>query len=273
METQTQIELKLPNGKDYLSPSSSKHLASHPISYLSYAANKFTPNDEMIFGRYYEDILYGVDTDKDYYIIDDNKIVEEAIKEYGKETKSIRSTNVYKDIRASYEAKANGRYILTEEDHERAIKMANIMSDSGIFSSYLDGEAQVTKSAIINTGEYEVKALVRSDVVMKDGSVNDAKTTSSDLSAWLHHSKKMGNDIQAYLSMEVWGLDEFKFIVQRTCGLHEVSVFTIHKDSWYYDSGKRKFNQAVKNYIDWLSPEAKQLGANPECFVSYVDVF
>ena len=274
MEIQSQqVELKLPNGKDYLSPSSSKHLANHPLSYLAYASGKFEDSDEMRFGRYYESLLYKEDTDKDFYIIDDNKIIEEAIAEYGKETKSIRSTKAYKDIRASYDAQANGRAILTEKDHETALKMANIMEESNVFSSYLDGETQVTKSAMIDTGEYIVKALVRSDVVMGDGSVNDLKTTSVDLSAYLHHSKKLGGDIQAYLTMEIYELDDFRFIVQRTKGLHEIGVFTINKDSWYYLSGKRKFNQAIKNYINWLSPDAEALGANPELFVSYVDVF
>ena len=77
METQSQqVELKLPNGKDYLSPSSSKHLANHPLAYLAYASGKFEDSDEMIFGRYYEDLIYKVDVDEKYFIIDDNKIVE-----------------------------------------------------------------------------------------------------------------------------------------------------------------------------------------------------
>lgn len=266
----TEIQLILPSGKDYLSPSSSKELAKHPQSYLAYINDKFAPNYGMIFGQYYEDLIYGVDTSDRFFIYDDNKVCEEAVKQYSKATNSIRSTNVYKELKEAALECSNGKYILSEEDHDRALKMANIMTDSHVFDNYLNGTTQVTKDSVIDTGKYIVKVLVRSDVITPDGQVNDLKTTSDELGAWLYATKSYGYDIQAYLSMEVHGVDEFSFVVQRTKGIYDIAIFTILRDSWYFENGRKKFNKAVDNYVEWLSPEAEALGSLPQNYVNHV---
>lgn len=262
------VKIKLPNGKDYLSPSSSKQLAKHPLSYLAYANDVFKPNDAMIFGVYYEDFLYGVDTDDRFFIFDDNALCEKALKEYGKPTKSIRSTNVYKEMYEEIMASAKGKHVITEEQHEKALKMGLIMNESGVFDEHLNGDTQVTKTGIVDTGKYIVdKALVRSDAVMPDGRVVDLKTTSKDLDAWVGQAKTLGYDVQAYLSMEIYGVDEFTFIVQRTEGLYDILEMVITRDGWFFESGRSKFNQAIDNYIEYFSESAIKLGAEPSYYV------
>lgn len=263
------IELKLPNGKDYLSYSSAKHLASHPLSYLSYIADKFEPNEGMIFGIFYEALLYSdTETLEKFYIYDEEAIVRRAIEKYGKETKSIRSTNVYKDIKeeALLEAK-NYQYTITEEQNDIAQKMGVIMQDSGIFDKYLNGETQKISKSEIDTGKYIVKVLAKKDVTHADGSVVDLKTTSSVISAFPFQAKKIDYDLQAYIAMEADGLDEFTFVTQRTEGLNDIGIFTVERDSKFFDSGRYKLNKAVDNYIDWLSPEAQMVEANPSHYI------
>lgn len=269
----TEVKIKLPNGKSHISPSSGKQLAKHPLSYLAYVNDKFEPNEEMIFGMYYEDLLFGVDTEDRFFVFDDEQLCEVAMRAYGKQTDRIRSTKVYKEMYSGLMREAEGKYIISEEQHEIALKMGIIMQDSGVFDEWLSGDTQVTKSAVIDTGKYIVdKALVRSDVVMPTGEVVDLKTTSSDLDAWLNHGKRLGYDIQSYLSMEIYDVDEFTFVVQRTKGLHDIGVFTIARDSWYFESGKRKFNQAVENYLEYFSESAIQLGAEPSHYVKRVTI-
>lgn len=266
-----EIKLKLPNGKDYLSPSSSKQLADHPLSYLAYIAGKFEPNESMIFGSYYENLLYGVESDE-FYVYDDDKIVKEAIKMRGEPSKAIRNTKEYNTLKTKALKQAEGKHIITEAQHHDAVTMATMMHESGVFDAYLDGQTQVEKSRVIDTGEYIVKALVRSDVVMDNGYVNDLKTTSSTLDGFISQAKKLDYDIQAYLTMEVWQTDSFKFVVQRTTGLFDIGVFTVKRDSWFFESGKRKFNKAVQNYIEWLSEDAKSLGVEPRNYVKYIEI-
>lgn len=266
-----EIKLNLPSGKDYLSPSSAKQLAKHPMSYLAYIADKFEPNEGMIFGSYYENFLYGIESDE-FFVYDDDAVVQQAMEQYGKPTSNIRATKVYKDLKEQVLQQAQGKHIITEEQHDNALAMATVMMESGVFDGYLDGETQVEKSRVIDTGEYLVKALVRSDVVMASGAVNDLKTTSSSIDGFISQAKKLDYDVQAYLSMEVWKVDSFTFVVQRTAGLFDVGVFTAHRDGWFFESGKRKFNKAVQNYIGWLSDDAKAFGADPRNYVTFMEI-
>ena len=265
-----EIKLQLPNGKDYLSYSSSKHLASHPLSYLSYINDKFEPNDGMIFGQFYEDLLFGVDTNDDYFVYDEQKVIDKAIKTReanGEKTKTVRATNEYRQFKEEALADVGNRKIITAEQHEKAIRMGNIMRDSKVFDTQLNGELQVTKSEVIDVDEFRVKALVKSDVVMPNQVVNDLKTTSSVMDGWIGQAKKLGYDLQAFLTYEVWNADDFNFIVQRTEGLHEIGIFNVERDGWFYNSGKAKFKQAIYNYLDFFSPEAKAMEANPHNYV------
>lgn len=268
-----EVKLQLPNGKDYLSPSSAKQLYKHPLSYLAYINDKFTPNDEMIFGQYYEDFIYGVNNEDKFFIYDDEMVVKEAIRVRGKESANIRATNEYKAVKLEALDGSEGKHIITEEDHHRAVSMGVIMKESLIFEDYLNGDTQVEKSSIINTEEYIVKALVKSDVVFTDRKVvNDLKTTSSEISSWIHQAKKLHYDLQAYLSYEVWDAEDFNFIVQRTSGLYDIGVFNVAKGGWFYESGRLKFNKAVDNYLNYFSPEAKMMEVNPANYVLYQNI-
>jgi len=263
-----EIELQLPNGKDYLSPSSSKKLYKHPMSYLEYAKNNFKPSDEMIFGQYYEDMLYSENLNK-YYILDDEAIIEKAVKERGSESANIRATKEYKSYKAEALEESKGKVVLSKEKVDIANTMKDIMVSSKVFDEHLDGDTQVEMSSYINTDEFIVNALVRSDVVKKKGKlvVNDLKTTSTEIDKWLYQAKKLDYDIQAYLTYEVWNADDFNFIVQRTQGLHDIGIFNVARGGWFWESGRAKFNKAVNNYIDFISPESLALGINPSHYI------
>lgn len=266
------VDLQLPSGKDYLSPSSAGKLCQHPISYLSYIKDDFEPNQEMIFGQYYEDLLFDRDMSK-YFIYDDNKVIEKAIEKRGEKATNIRATKEYKEVKVEVLEEAKGKIVLTEDEHDNAIRMSNIIEDTKVKEVHLSGEAQVKHSNSVDTDMFTAKALVISDIVQEKGRVvNDLKTTSAELEAWKRKATSMNYDIQAYLSFEVWDAEEFRFIVQRTKGLHEVGVFEVHRDSWFYDSGKRKFNQAIQNYLDFFSPEAKSMQVEPSNYVIYRDL-
>lgn len=263
------VKIELPNGKDYISPSSGKHLADHPMSYLAYAADKFATSDEMIFGMYYEDLLYGIDTSDRFYIIDDEEIVKEALDKYGKPTNAIRNTNVYKELYQSKLDEANGKHVITEEQHHTATNMANIMVDSGVFDEYLNGETQVTKKGVIDTGKYIVEnVLVRSDAKMPNF-VSDLKTTSAEINGWVNKGKSYGYPLQGYATMELYGYDEFPFIVQRTKGLYDVGVFIMERDGWFFNLGRKMLDDAIDNYLQYIAKEAVMLGAKPENYIKY----
>lgn len=267
------IELKLPNGKDYLSYSSSSKLAEHPMTYLNYINDKFIPSPEMEFGTYYEALLYqDQESLSNFFIYNDEAVVERAIKKYGKETKSIRNTNVYKEERERVLKEAEGKIIITEEQHHSAIHMGTIMQDSGLFGEYLVGENQKVIKKVIDTGKYIVKALVKVDNLRDDGLITDLKTTSKVIPRFKRDALLLNYDIQAYLSMEVGSNDEFPFVVQRTQGLYDVGLFTARRDGYFFESGRNKFNRAIDNYVKYISPEAQILGAEPTHYIYQSDL-
>ena len=98
------VEIELPNGKDYLSYSSSSKLYQHPLSYQSYSEKKDGMSGEMIFGQYYEDMLY--DRSLEQYLILDEKKIERQAREKrdkeGKKTIDIRRTNEYSNMKKEF---------------------------------------------------------------------------------------------------------------------------------------------------------------------------
>ncbi|QDP47336.1 MAG: hypothetical protein Unbinned4388contig1000_55 [Prokaryotic dsDNA virus sp.] len=269
------IDLKLPNGKDYLSYSSGKHMATHPVSYLAYMKDKFEPSEAMIFGTFYEALLCEPHTiDDKYTIFSESNLVEQAEKDYGKPTKNIRATKVYKDLKEAALKDLNPEYVISEEEYEKALKMALIMTESGVFDEHLNGDYQMVNTGIVSSENYVAKALCKSDVVIGGGErVIDLKTTSSVLDGFLSQGKKLGYDLQAFLSMEIWGVEEFTFVVQRTQGLLDVGVFKIHEGSWFYESGKSKWEKALVNYKSFFSEDAIALQINPSNYVLYQEIF
>lgn len=272
------VELQLPNGKDYLSYSSSKKLYKSPLEYLRYVDDEFVPNEGMIFGTYYEAFLWDDKKTLDkFFVFDDEKLQAEAneayTKEKGSDAKNIKATSMYKSMRADLLDKVDPTFFITKEEHNKSIAMADIMRDSGVFNQYLKGDTQVVKTKEIDTGLYRFKALVKCDVRLLTGDVNDLKTTSDELSRFGSNAKYLDYDVQDYLTKEVFGVDEFNFVVQRTKDDLDVGVFSSNRDSYFFNSGRDKVNKAIKNYLDWLSPDAKNENKNPINYVSYQNLY
>lgn len=271
-----EVKLELPNGKDYLSYSSAKHLAKHPKAYLDYISGERKESDEIDFGIYYENVVFGQSND-DFLIYDEKEIIERAFEKYGKDTKSIKSTNAYKDIIAEIENEAieTGKKLMSKGKHDSASVMNNILEGSGVKGGYLRGDFQVVKEKEIDTGEYLVKGLIKSDVINNNSGViviNDLKSTDIEQGRLVAHAKQMDYDLQAYLSYEVGDADDFNFVFQRTKNMYEVTVINVEREGWFWESGKEKFNRAIKNYLEYISPESKTIGVNPMHYYFYKSI-
>lgn len=85
--------------------------------------------------------------------------------------------------------------------------------------------------------------------ILRPNCVIDLKTTS-DIGSFKYTAKKYGYDLQAALYMELFGVDEFQFIVidknTKQIGVYDVS-------GSFIDSGWEKLERAIKEYRIYTS--------------------
>lgn len=206
----------------------------------------------LTFGSLYDCLLLTPEKVNEQFAVieEDAEMMAKLEKDY----KNPRSTKVYKDWfeSASNEATNKGLTIVSEEDWNQAIEMINRLDSSQVYDgenlrmvrSYLEGDSQGEIMSWI--GDIPVRGFMD---VHGDGFISDSKTTRS-IHGFKYDVFSFCYDIQAYIYTETMGIKDFYWVVQDKskpylCGVYKASPQTL-------ESGKNKFNSAIRNIQNWL---------------------
>jgi hypothetical protein len=166
--------------------------------------------------------------------------------------KGTKASKLYKGAAQEF-GSAN---VYTESEHRNAKYITDELNNCSAVRDLLDG-AMFEVPAIGNV--YDLPFRAKADI-LKPNVVIDLKTTS-DINAFRYSAKKFSYDLQAALYMELFGVDEFVFLVidKKT---KEIAIYNTTGD--FAASGWNKLEDAVESYKKYLDPKFK-----PQNYVRY----
>lgn len=205
-------------GKNALSSSSIKTLLSSPKTY--YFTTKYGSDETQALrdGRLFHTMI--LEPEK----LDDIVFVEAATK----------ASKEYKL------AKESGKEVYTQTEKKAAERLSDALLRNEAVKEYLiKAEYEVPQIAMIDDVPIRAKA-----DILKGNTIIDLKTTTG-IKDFRYSADKYSYDLQAWLYREMFGVDNFVFIVIDKGSL-DIGIFECSED--FYAKGKEKFEQGISNY-------------------------
>lgn len=205
-------------GKNALSSSSIKTLLSSPKTY--YFTTKYGSDETQALrdGRLFHTMI--LEPEKL-----DNIVFVEAATKASKEYKL---------------AKESGKEVYTQTEKKAAERLSDALLRNEAVKEYLiKAEYEVPQIAMIDGVPIRAKA-----DILKGNTIIDLKTTTG-IKDFRYSADKYSYDLQAWLYREMFGVDNFVFIVIDKGSL-DIAIFECSEE--FYAKGKEKFEQGISNY-------------------------
>jgi hypothetical protein len=216
-------------GQNALSSSSIKTLISSPKTY--YFTTKYGSGETQALrdGRLFHTMI--LEPEK----LDDIVFVDAATK----------ASKEYKL------AKETGKEVYTKTEKKAAERLCDALLRNEAVKEYLtNAEFEVPEIAMIDGIPIRAKA-----DILKGNTIIDLKTTTG-IKDFRYSADKYSYDLQAWLYREMFGVDNFVFVVIDKGSL-DIAIFECSDE--FYEKGKQKFEQGVSNYKYFFQTEGVDL--------------
>ena len=213
-------------GKYALSSSSIKMLLKSPKTY-KYVTKYGSSNNSQALrdGKLFHTMVL------EPHKIDDLQFVDVASK----------NTNKYKF------AKEQHGEVFTNKERQDAERLTDaLLRNEAALQCLQNADYEVPAAAMIQGIAFRAKA-----DILQGNTIIDVKTTQ-DLSTFRYSADKYGYDLQAYLYKEMFGVDNFIFLVIDK-GSCDIGLFECSED--FYNKGKQKLNEGIENYKYFFATE------------------
>jgi hypothetical protein len=216
-------------GKNALSSSSIKTLLSSPKTY--YFTTKYGSGESQALrdGKLFHTMI--LEPNK----IDDIIFVEAATK----------ASKEYKL------AKESGKEVYTKTEKKAGERLADALLRNEAVKEYLiNAEYEVPQIAMIDGLPIRAKA-----DILKGNTIIDLKTTTG-IKDFRYSADKYSYDLQAWLYREMFGVENFVFVVIDKGSL-DIAIFECSDE--FYAKGKAKFEQGISNFKYFFQTEGVDL--------------
>lgn len=242
------IKLQQRTGKNYLSYSSVKEALSDLRDWELYMlGKKYKDSAALTFGSYYDTMLFEPEKVEDRFVVmDESKVLEEI------GGKSPRATTAYKKWVADIKESAEGKQLISEEDHHTVINMISRLDECGLLESRLRGKVQTEFYEFIE--DIPVRGFLD---VLGDGFITDSKSSRSVL-GFKKDVFMFGYDIQAYIYTTVFNIKDYYWVAQDKTYPYLPAEFKASEET--IERGGIKFWKAVssiRKFLDGNEPSTK----------------
>lgn len=172
------------------------------------------------------------------YFLEPHRIDEECIFIECK----TRGAKVFKEAVAEL---GSSQMIYTTEEKAKAERVADALMQNDKAVSYLN--KSTTEEGILSE-VYGLPFRAKADII-QGNSLIDLKTTGTDIDAFRFSANKYNYDLQAYLYLKMFNLDNFTFLVVNKSNL-DIGVF--HTSKEFLERGREKLERAVEVYNSWF---------------------
>jgi hypothetical protein len=137
-------------------------------------------------------------------------------------------------------AKETGKEVYTKSEKKAAERLCDALLRNEAVKEYLTtAEFEVPEIAMIDGIPIRAKA-----DILKGNTIIDLKTTTG-IKDFRYSADKYSYDLQAWLYREMFGVENFVFVVIDKGSL-DIAIFECSEE--FYAKGKEKFEQGVSNY-------------------------
>jgi hypothetical protein len=148
-------------------------------------------------------------------------------------------------------AKETGKEVYTKNEKKAAERLCDALLRNEAVKEYLTkSEYEVPQIAMIDGIPIRAKA----DII-KGNTIIDLKTTTG-IKDFRYSADKYSYDLQAWLYREMFGVDNFIFVVIDKGSL-DIAIFECSDE--FYEKGKQKFEQGISNYKYFFQTEGVDL--------------
>jgi hypothetical protein len=148
-------------------------------------------------------------------------------------------------------AKETGKEVYTKTEKKAAERLCDALLRNEAVKEYLtNAEFEVPEIAMIDGIPIRAKA-----DILKGNTIIDLKTTTG-IKDFRYSADKYSYDLQAWLYREMFGVDNFVFVVIDKGSL-DIAIFECSDE--FYEKGKQKFEQGVSNYKYFFQTEGVDL--------------
>jgi len=148
-------------------------------------------------------------------------------------------------------AKETGKEVYTKNEKKAAERLCDALLRNEAVKEYLTkAEYEVPQIAMIDGIPIRAKA----DII-KGNTIIDLKTTTG-IKDFRYSADKYSYDLQAWLYREMFGVENFIFVVIDKGSL-DIAIFECSDE--FYEKGKQKFEQGVSNYKYFFQTEGVDL--------------
>jgi hypothetical protein len=216
-------------GQNALSSSSIKTLISSPKTY--YFTTKYGSGETQALrdGRLFHTMILEPEKLKDIVFV-------EAATKASKEYKLAKESE--KEVYTNTEKKAAER--LTDA----------LLRNEAVKEYLINADYEVPQIAMIDNLPIRAKA-----DILKGNTIIDLKTTTG-IKDFRYSADKYSYDLQAWLYKEMFGVENFVFVVIDKGSL-DIAIFECSDE--FYEKGKEKFNQGIENYKYFFQTEGVDL--------------
>jgi hypothetical protein len=148
-------------------------------------------------------------------------------------------------------AKETGKEVYTKSEKKAAERLCDALLRNEAVKEYLtNAEFEVPQIAMIDGIPIRAKA-----DILKGNTIIDLKTTTG-IKDFRYSADKYSYDLQAWLYREMFGVENFVFVVIDKGSL-DIAIFECSDE--FYEKGKQKFEQGVSNYKYFFQTEGVDL--------------
>lgn len=148
-------------------------------------------------------------------------------------------------------AKETGKEVYTKSEKKAAERLCDALLRNEAVKEYLTkAEYEVPQIAMINNLPIRAKA-----DILKGNTIIDLKTTTG-IKDFRYSADKYSYDLQAWLYREMFGVDNFVFVVIDKGSL-DIAIFECSDE--FYAKGKEKFEQGISNFKYFFQTEGVDL--------------
>jgi hypothetical protein len=216
-------------GQNALSSSSIKTLISSPKTY--YFTTKYGSGETQALrdGKLFHTMILEPEKLKDIVFV-------EAATKASKEYKLAKET---------------GKEVYTNTEKKAAERLCDALLRNEAVKEYLtNAEFEVPEIAMIDGIPIRAKA-----DILKGNTIIDLKTTTG-IKDFRYSADKYSYDLQAWLYREMFGVENFVFVVIDKGSL-DIAIFECSEE--FYEKGKQKFEQGISNYKYFFQTEGVDL--------------
>jgi len=148
-------------------------------------------------------------------------------------------------------AKETGKEVYTKSEKKSAERLCDALLRNEAVKEYLTtAEYEVPQIAMIDGIPVRAKA-----DILKGNTIIDLKTTTG-IKDFRYSADKYSYDLQAWLYREMFGVDNFVFVVIDKGSL-DIAIFECSDE--FYAKGKEKFEQGISNFKYFFQTEGVDL--------------